>query len=138
MASRAQSSCSSPCSASSQTYSRQHTAPSGTDCHALTDGQQLLIWGQSHTQAIDGAVGLWGCPSQVTNYFGDTHTHQPSWRGCCTCRPKRAVPWSAFTCSGDHPFQAKMAEKEELLLICKQMQPVLLLGTGSSCTLLAG
>lgn len=76
MASRAQSSCSSPCSASSQTYSRQHTAPSGTDCHALTDGQQLLIWGQSNTQAIDGAVGLWGCPSQVTNL--GTHTHTPA------------------------------------------------------------
>lgn len=45
---------------------------------------------------------------------------------------------TAFTCSGDHPLQAKMAEKEELLLICKQMQLVLLLGADSSCTLQAG
>lgn len=36
-----------------------------------------------------------------------------------------------------YPFNAKMAETEELLLIRKQMQPVLLLGGGSSCNLLA-
>lgn len=69
-----------------------------------------------------------------------THTHQPSWRGHCTCRAERAVPWAAFA-SGDHPFKAKMGHppaQEELLLICKQTQPVLLLGRGSSCTLLAG
>lgn len=40
--------------------------------------------------------------------------------------------------SGDHPFNAKVAENEELLLIYKQTQPVLLLGGGSPCTLLAG
>lgn len=53
----------------------QHTAPLGTDCHALTGGQQLLIWGQCDTQAIDGAVGLWGCPLQVTKPLLWRHTH---------------------------------------------------------------
>lgn len=35
------------CPAGCQTHSRQHAAPVGTDCHALTNGQRLIAWGHS-------------------------------------------------------------------------------------------
>lgn len=90
------------------------------------------------TQATDGAAGLWGCPSQVTkpDYFGDTHISQAA-EVAVPAEPKEQCPGQHLLVQGIiHP--ARMAENEELLLICKQMLPVLLLGGGSSCTLLAG